>query len=428
MIGRVLAAVLMAVCLTAGARADDGGVPAGWSLKGVVLFSRHAMRGPLLPALCDQAPDGPGACMNAISDRRWPDMGVVAGDLLREGYGRAVTLGRYYRQRFAASGLLPAAGCPASDAVAVHSDNMERTVMTAGALMDGMFPGCSVSTITISDAIYEGPSCGYSDETANAATLAYIGGSWAVAAKGELAAPLAVMDTALGKFSPAGCSANGAVPPCRLATIPTTVADPGAIAVADQPSEQFLMQFGAGFPRDAVAWGRLPEASGLPLPEAITAVNAVHAFYYRAIYMPKYQAVKQGSQAMTVVLESLAAAARGTGPAVTLYVGHDDNILNLAGMLGLSWQLESYQPEQVPPGGAVAFELWDSGRGLRLRMVYIAQTIDQLRADAPLSQADPPATAVRPLPGCAGRAGSCAWATFRDTAAASIERACVHPN
>lgn len=427
---RILVATALILAAVAGARAGAGdveAVPSAWTLKGVALFSRHGIRGPLDPALCDNAPDGEGACMDAISSRRWPTMGVVAGDLLQQGYDRVVTLARYYRQRFAAAGLLPEKGCPASDAVAVHSDNMERTVMTAGALMDGMFPGCSVSTITITEGIYLGPTCGYTDEKANAATLAYIGGSWAAVAKGELATPLGVMDETLGKFSAAGCTANGAVPPCRLATIPTTVTKPGAIEVADQPSEQFLMQYGAGFEAEAVAWGRLPEASGLPLPKAITEVNAVHAFYFRALYMPRYQAVKQGSPVMQDILDSLAAAANGKGPVLTIYSGHDDNILNVAGMLDLSWQLESYQPYQVPPGGAVAFELWDTGQGLRVRMVYIAQTIDQMRSNAPLSGANPPAEAVMPLPGCGGRAGTCSWGIFRDTAAAAIDKACVHP-
>jgi 4-phytase / acid phosphatase len=47
-----------------------------------------------------------------------------------------------------------------------------------------------------------------------------------------------------------------------------------------------------------------------------------------------------------------------TGDRVLLLVGHDTNISNLAGMLGISWLLEGYQRNDTPPGGALVFELW----------------------------------------------------------------------
>jgi hypothetical protein len=58
-------------------------------------------------------------------------------------------------------------------------------------------------------------------------------------------------------------------------------------------------------------------------------------------------------------------------------------------------------------------------------MVYYAQTIEQMRGNVELTAANPPAAAVMPLPGCDGKAGSCSWRTFRTTAEAKINRACV---
>ncbi|MFG1423342.1 histidine-type phosphatase [Roseixanthobacter liquoris] len=410
---------------TARAQAPAGlSAPAGARLQGVVLLSRHGLRGPTKATRCNAGP-GAGDCFDALASRPWP-ADVAAGHLLPEGYGRVTRLGRFYRTHYAALGLLAGAACPPRGAVAFTADTSERTIVTAGAVMDAMFPGCALPGWTIDAAVYKGPSCGFDPALAARAAQAMAGGSWAAAAAGELRAPLAAMDAALGPFSDAGCAAHGATAPCSLASIPVSAEAPGPIALATAPSEQFLMQYAAGHPSDQVAWGGLEAAAGRPLPAALTFVNAIHAFYDRAAHMPKYQAVKKGSPVLSVVLDALEATAGG-GPALQVFASHDDLILNLAGMLDLTWQLEGYQPEQVPPGGAIAFELWRGADGeTMVRLVYFAQTLAQMHADAALSDAAPPAVALLPLPACAGgRDGLCPFPRFRQIARAAIDPACV---
>jgi 4-phytase/acid phosphatase len=95
-------------------------------------------------------------------------------------------------------------------------------------------------------------------------------------------------------------------------------------------------------------------------------------------------------------------------------------------MLGLSWQLEGYARYQVPPGGAIAFELWRTPAGpLATRLVYFAQTIEQLHANPPLTSASPPAAEILPIGGCKGDGGTCAFADFTTLAGRAIEPACV---
>ncbi|MEP9366714.1 histidine-type phosphatase [Xanthobacter sp. VNH20] len=398
--------------------------PAGARLQGVVLLSRHGLRGPTKATRCDTA-QGSGECFDALASRPWP-ADVTAGHLLPEGYGRVARLGQFYRTHYAALGLLAGGACPPHHAVAFTADTSERTIVTAGALMDAMFPGCATPGWSIAADVYKGPSCGFAPAQAARAAQAMAGGSWAAVAAGELRAPLAAMDAALGPFPEAGCAAHGAAAPCSLATLPVSAKEAGPIAVATAPSEQFLMQYAAGRPPDQVAWGRLEAATGRPMPQALTFVNAIHAFYDRAAHMPKYQAVKKGSPVLSVVLGALEAAA-GDGPALQVFASHDDLILNVAGMLDLSWQLESYQPEQVPPGGAIAFELWRAADGERaVRLVYFAQTIAQMHGDTALSDADPPASALLPLPACgSGADGLCPWPRFRQIATQAIDPACV---
>jgi hypothetical protein len=53
------------------------------------------------------------------------------------------------------------------------------------------------------------------------------------------------------------------------------------------------------------------------------------------------------------------------GTAVLIVSGHDTNLSNLSGMLGLSWRLPGYQPDDPPPGGALTFSL---GQRSKFRM------------------------------------------------------------
>lgn len=112
-------------------------------------------------------------------------------------------------------------------------------------------------------------------------------------------------------------------------------------------------------------------------------------------------------------------------PGSTLISGHDTNVSNLSGLLGLSWQLPSYQLDDVPPGAAVIFSLWQSGRTNRYyaRLQFMAQTLTQMHEMTPLSLANPPAIASLFVPGCStARDGfSCEWSRFRRVLGMSID-------
>jgi len=187
------------------------------------------------------------------------------------------------------------------------------------------------------------------------------------------------------------------------------------------------MQYGGGMPAGEIGWGRLTEAAGEPLGQAVTTVIATHALYDGAIEMPLYQAAKLGSQTLTVVKDELDDIAAGKGAPFRFLASHDNYILNIGGMLGLSWNLESYHPFQIPPGGSVAFELWRNPEGARfVRLVYRAQTLDQLRDNTTLDVDHPPAAQVMVPAKCEGAvAGACPLATFQSLVASAIEPACV---
>ena len=403
-------------------------VPSSWTLEGVVMFARHGLRAPLSPIPCAGPTDID--CMNAQSQRPWPSFGVAVGDLLPQGYDAARALGAYFRQHYAAAGLLPATGCPTTaEAAAFYADD-ERTAVTGGGLADGMVPDCDVA-FTVDDDVYEpeNPSCVTDPKTAREASATFVGGSWAALAEGDMKGPIAATAAVVGRFSDAMCRSLGLPAGCTLADARANRTNPGPIALASTPSELFLMEYGGGFALRDVAWGRLSAATDRSLPKALEYVNRLHALYFAASNMPAPIASPAGSKALAQILDTLdgmVTTPAGSAPRVVIYAGHDGALLNIAGLLGFTWTLEGYAPYQVPPGGAIAFELWRTAGGrAMIRTVYFAQTPQQLRTVATLGESNPPTTALLEVAGCEGRHGACPWKTFDAIATAALDQNCT---
>jgi 4-phytase/acid phosphatase len=109
-------------------------------------------------------------------------------------------------------------------------------------------------------------------------------------------------------------------------------------------------------------------------------------------------------------------------------VGHDTNLANIGGMLGLHWSLPSYLANETPPAGAMHIDLLRDRETKvhAVRIRYIAQTLDQMRRVVPLDLARPPETAVVKIEGCkASEDGACPWTEFATLANRAIDRACV---
>lgn len=403
-------------------------VPSSWTLAGVVMFARHGLRAPQTQIPCAGPKDVD--CMNAQAQRPWPSFGVAAGNLLPHGYDAARVLGTYFRQHYAAAGLLPATGCPTGSVAAAFYADDERTAVTGGGLADGMLPDCVVDFVVDEDVYWpENPSCVTDAKTARKASADFVGGSWAEVAKGEMREPIAAMASVVGRYSPAACSALQLPDGCTLADARATRTNAGPIALASTPAELFLMEYGAAFDRKDVAWGRLQAATGRNLPNAIEYVNRLHALYFAASNMPLAIAVPVGSKSLAGILHALdgwIAEPDSDEPPFVIYVGHDNTMLNIGGMLGLSWRLDGYARYQIPPGGAIVFELWRTRGGRPMvRTLYVAQTPRQLRSLSTLDDQDPPATALLEVAGCETRHGACSWARFSKIATAALDPNCT---
>src|SRR5262249_6830697 len=117
------------------------------------------------------------------------------------------------------------------------------------------------------------------------------------------------------------------------------------------------------------------------------------------------------------------------GSKMVVYVGHDTNLANIGGMLGLHWDLNAYRRDETPPAGALAFELLrqaESGRYF-VRLVYVSQTLRQMRRMTRLSATNPPARSEVALPGCNDKSdgGACAWADFEARVKEALDLDCA---
>jgi 4-phytase/acid phosphatase len=417
--------VLVFAALFAGL--STGPVPANAAsetLEAVVLLSRHGVRAPTDPNVC-QPGDSPISCLNNWSSRPWPQFPVPEqgdGFLTPQGARLAQIMGQFYGAYFRAHGLLPAKSCPAKTQVSVWADSYQRTIKTASKLVDGMFPQCSYRVghlpLNTSDPLFTG-IC--DTPRAEAARLGMVGGSWR-AATTALRPSLKALQDVLGCCSAKVCQFFDLEPGCTLLDLPTKEGSSGPIGAASMLAENFIMEYGSGLPAKDVAWG------DARTPEDLSFLNMAHALDYWVSNANPYTAGRVGSNLAARVLHDLQAAVAGTGPKLSVIVGHDNNLLNIGGLLDVNWFLPSYQQNQTPPGGAMAFEVSRNAGtgGLSVRVIYYAQTLRQLRSETPLSLDAPPGRALLALRGCPARQdAACSWDTFQQVLSDALVPACV---
>jgi 4-phytase/acid phosphatase len=107
--------------------------------------------------------------------------------------------------------------------------------------------------------------------------------------------------------------------------------------------------------------------------------------------------------------------------------GHDSDLSYIGGLFGLHWSVDGIG-DDTPPDSQIVFELWQSAKSKQysVRMIYRAQTLDQLRSGQKLTLADPPAEVSLTPPGCRG-GEICPFADFDKAARAVLDPAYIKP-
>lgn len=391
----------------------------------VVVLSRHGVRAPL------QSPE----TLSAWGSHAWPEWNVSPGSLTERGATLIEGEWTGLRESLAFNGLLPASECPEKGSVFIYADNEERTLATAKAMLDGLAPGCGMPVVSSRDkydpifhpvrnGLMTSPVLSAGEKANLADDLADVS-----AAMDRRLAELSVL---LGAASPNLCP-PGQIP-CSLSDIPTTLNFPkvhshesvslrGGLAIASTTAELLLLESlewpqrsqiiaanipvtqpkGPGTPveqkaREIILAPKNDKPGVMPLPfrprwepaplstsDGNIMVNPSTALHFLPVHtrvqntIQRFPAIarQEGLPLLLFMTEALA----GTSPLreaneaeLVILSGHDTNIINVAGLLGLHWKNTPFPRDSTPPGSMLVFRLWDTPQGKLAQASFQCQT------------------------------------------------------
>lgn len=400
------------------------------TLERVVIVERHGVRSPT------KAPEA----LSAFSAQPWPTWPVGVGVLTDHGAQDMRLMGAALRQAYAAKGLLPQTGCPVAGAVDVWADGADQRTRASGQLMlDGAFPGCGLvarhgpegESDPVFDAVGAG-ACPIDGAEAQAAVLDRVKGDLDHPARDYGPAQAALYQVLAGPDAGPCRDASGACAVLAANTLSTRgdgLKLQGGMGVGATIAESLLLEYAEGLPADVVGWGRAASAA------RIASLMPVHRAESDLMRRTPYLAEHNAAVLLADIANAVegkpglpgAAGAAGAAPSFAVFAGHDTNLDNLAGSLGLDWRLPG-QPDETPPGGALAFEVWRDAHGRRtVRAEVIYQSLDQLREASPPDAAHPVGRVPVRLAGCApDKTGACRLDAFLREARAAVPADCRH--
>jgi 4-phytase/acid phosphatase len=198
----------------------------------------------------------------------------------------------------------------------------------------------------------------------------------------------------------------------------------GPMSTAATMAENLLLEYAEGMDALQVGWGRVDANKLRELMQLHTANAELER---RTTFLAR----SQSSNLLLHILDSMRQAASGKPVAgalgkpedrLLILVGHDTNLSNISGSLGLNWLIDG-RLDDTPPGGALVFELWQDRQtgDYSVRTSYTAQTLDQMRRATPLNVKSPPERVPVFVPGCSQADDSCGWKAFQQAIQAGIE-------
>ena len=152
-----------------------------------------------------------------------------------------------------------------------------------------------------------------------------------------------------------------------------------------------LLEYADDLRSDQVGWGGGSEA-------VVASAMPAHERSADLLRKTPYIAGHNGAVMVRTLLDLLQGRAPSdphappltSGARLVMIAGHDTNLSNVAGVLGLDWTLPD-QPDSTAPDTTLALELWrDPATGSQtVRAVVYSQSLDQLRSAATLDRLHP---------------------------------------
>ena len=425
-----LSLVCLLTCGAAPAAQNPEARPADGSaeLQFVVALSRHGVRSPI----------GNTDLLNKYSSAPWPKWDVQPGYLTPHGYELMKLFGAWDRVRLSGQGLFAPSGCEDAAHVTILADSDQRTRETGKALAEGMFPGCSIDVHAqaegTADPLYRlAGGLNPGDAALAAAAIAGRIGGDPKRLTEAFRPQLAALDNVL-----AGCghAPSTATKRTSIFDIPSALGAGsdnfsgyrGPLSVASTMVENLLLEYTTGMSNANTGWGCVDGATLRALMQLDT---ASWDFSYRTptvarIYASNLLDRIESSMEQSIAGKPVAGALSKPGDRLLILVGHDTNIVTVAGALGVDWIVDG-RVDDTPPGGALLFEVWRPRNGGKpfVRLEYTAQTLEQMRQAQTLTTANPVAVAPIFVPGCSRQDLSCTWNDFSAAVHAAINPAYV---
>jgi 4-phytase/acid phosphatase len=387
-----------------------------------VILSRHGLRSPLVQI--EQ--------LNQYSALPWPVWSVAPGVLTQRGYAQLRSMGSFDRALLEQQGAFSGNGCTPAHAAYIWTDTDQRTIASGHALAAGMFPDCPLPVHQLpqgqADPLFH-PDQHHVPPDIETAALAQVRSC--AKTNPQRDGLIDQVQNLLG-----GCAPGGSCAPARRSVRslldapqiirPSTQDDvihfEGPLPTASGFAEDFELEYMQGLPMGSVAWGHLSLAQ-------LQGLISLHTNYIACLDATPALARLGASDLLSHIVDTLRQAVKQipapgalAPPDKTLALldGHDSNLVGVAALLGLHWQLDS-RANDTPPASQIMFQLWKSPRGLAYVRVSVEMpTLRQMRTLAPLTLARSPAQQQVAIRGCSVTR-DCAWEHFQAFAASAVD-------
>jgi glucose-1-phosphatase len=382
----ILCLVLLGVSLSAFAQSRSDAFHERYTLKQVVVLSRHNIRSPL---------SGRQSTLQRITPHEWYHWSSSSSELSLRGGALETMMGQYFRKWLVSEGLMQENEIPAEGTMRFYANSLQRTIATAQYFSSGMLPVANVRIehhcqVGKMDSVFA-PQITDDNEAFKALAqqqIAAMGGEKGMIGIGEkMADNYKLLEQVLDMEQSAACLGGDT---CHFRTDDAHVylvkyREPGiggSLRLACQAADALILQYyeepdevKAAF-GDTLTW------------EDWESISAIKDWYGDVLFTAPVVACQVARPLLRTMLEEL----KHEGRKFTFLCGHDSNIGSvLAALEAEDYSLPKTIEKKTPIGCKLVIEKWENAEGqlfVSLNLVY--QSTEQLRHMSLLDLKNPP--------------------------------------
>ena len=356
-----------------------------YSLKQVVVLSRHNIRSPL---------SGPESALGRITPHEWFQWTSAPSELSLRGGVLETMMGQFFRKWLVSEGLMQENELPAEGDMRFYANSMQRTIATAQYFSSGMLPVANASiehhySIGTMDPVFS-PVITRDDEPFRQAVLQEISdrfGNGSTAGIGEaMREQYALLADVLDLKQSAACQQGDT---CSFRTDDSVITltlgkEPslkGSLSLACKAVDALVLQYYEEPEDRKAAFGHDLSRKHWQM------LSTIKDYYGDVLFTSTTLSVNLAHPLLKEILAEL----RNEQRRFSFLCGHDSNLGSVLGALGWDEYTLPSSIEKTPIGAKLVIEKWlgsDGQEYVAMNMVY--QSTDQLRQMPLLSIENPP--------------------------------------